>query len=202
MQIKQFPVNSLQVNCYVVSDEHEAIIVDPGEASAQVLNFLRENNLQVVAIINTHGHADHIAGNAWFAEQTKAPLFVHELEVPYLKDPNLHLGSFIQMNVPESKPERTLKDGDKVTFGAASLEVIHTPGHSPGGICLYAPGVLFSGDTLFRSSVGRTDLPQGDQTVLSQSLKRLALLPPETVVYPGHGPSTTIGYELEVNPFL
>jgi glyoxylase-like metal-dependent hydrolase (beta-lactamase superfamily II) len=202
MQVKRFVVNPLGVNCYVVYHQGEAVIVDPGEASEEILEFIQQENLQVVAIINTHGHADHIAGNGWIMEKTKAPLWIHELEAPYLSDPNLHLGPMIGQEFPPVEAQRLLKAGDIITLGDKNLEVLHTPGHSPGGIALYGAGFLISGDTLFKSSVGRWDLPQGDQAVLQQSLARLALLPPETVVYPGHGSSTTIQDEVESNPFF
>lgn len=202
MQIKAFVVTSLGVNCYVVYDQDEAILIDPGAPAEEILEFVEEQNLKVVAIVNTHGHADHIAGNSWFLEKTKAPLMIHELEAPYLADPNLHLGPMINLEVPELQANRLLKEGDMIKIGQKQLEVYHTPGHSPGGISLYGSGVLFSGDTLFKASVGRSDLPLGDQLVLQQSILRLARLPLHTVVYPGHGPSTTIEDEIRKNPFL
>ena len=202
MQVERFVVNPLGVNCYVVYDQGIALIVDPGEASQEVLDFLRNEDLEVVAIINTHGHADHIAGNGWFKEKTQAPIWIHELEEPYLSDPNLHLGPQIRQEFPTVQAQRLLKDGDTITLGEARLEVLHTPGHSPGGISLYGPGFVLSGDTLFQSSVGRWDLPKGDRAVLQQSLVRLARLPLDTIVYPGHGSPTTIKDEIKNNPFL
>lgn len=202
MQIERFVVNSLSTNCYVVHDSGEAVVVDPGAESQEVLNFIQENGLRVVAIINTHGHCDHILGNAWLKEQTGAPIAVHEADSPFLSDPELHLGPQVRMQVPPTKADRLLKDGDEIAVGQGSLQVIHTPGHSPGGICLYGPGLLISGDTLFKSSVGRWDFPSSDEQDLFQSLKRLVVLPPETKVYPGHGFSTTLARELVENPFL
>lgn len=202
MQVKAFVVTLLSVNCYVVYHQGEAIVIDPGAPSDKILDFIQGENLNVVAIINTHGHADHIAGNSWFMEKVKAPLAIHELEKPYLTDPELHLGPMINMDFPQVQADRLLKEGDSVNIGDKKLEVYHTPGHSPGGIALYGSGLLFSGDTLFKASVGRTDLPMGDQAVLQQSLIRLARLPLDTVVYPGHGPSTTIKDEIKENPFL
>lgn len=202
MQVRSFTVNALAVNCFVVYHGQEAVIVDPGEASEEIVEFLETEGLRVTAIINTHGHADHIAGNAWFLEKTKAPLYIHQLEAPYLSDPSLHLGPQICLDVARVKADRLLVDCDTIEVGGESLKVMHTPGHSPGGIVLYYPGLLLSGDTLFKSSVGRWDLPLGDEDVLKQSVKRLAQLPPETIVYPGHGPSTTIAEERKNNPFL
>ncbi|HHY15721.1 MAG TPA: MBL fold metallo-hydrolase [Firmicutes bacterium] len=167
-----------------------------------MLDFLQEQQLQVVAIVNTHGHADHIAGNAWFMEKTGAPLLIHAEEEAYLADGALNLAHMIRQDLPPLKADRLLKDGDTIALGTGKLEVLHTPGHSPGSISLYFPGSVICGDTLFKSSVGRWDLPRGSHAVLQESLLRLARLPLDTVVYPGHGDSTTIREEIKNNPFL
>lgn len=202
MKVQGFSVNALEANCYIVYSHHQAIIVDPGEASQEILDFIQKEDLEVLAIINTHGHADHIAGNAWFKEKTQAPLWIHELEVAYLSDPSLHLGPQINQEFPSIQADRLLKDGDIISIGQGEIEILHTPGHSPGGISLYSPGLVLTGDTLFKASVGRWDLPKGDLAVLQKSLFRLARLPLDTVVYPGHGASTTIQSEIKHNPFL
>jgi len=163
---------------------------------------MRERNLTVKAIVNTHGHADHIAGNAWFMEKTGAPLLIHIDEEAYLSSEELNLARLVRAEFPVVKADRLLKDGDFIPVGDGKLEVLHTPGHSPGGISLYAPGFVISGDTLFQGSVGRWDLPNGDRDVLQESVLRLARLPLDTVVYPGHGDSTTIRAEIKSNPFL
>ncbi len=192
----------MMVNCYVVYDRQEAVIVDPGATSHEILDFLQERELQVMAIVNTHGHADHIAGNAWFMEQTGAPLLIHEEEQSYLTDTALNLAQMIGQDFPPLQADRLLKQGDLIAVGAGELEVLHTPGHSPGGISLYYPGFVVCGDTLFKSSVGRWDLPRGNHAVLQESLLKLARLPLDTIVYPGHGDSTTIRDEIKNNPFL
>ncbi|MDI9442054.1 MAG: MBL fold metallo-hydrolase [Firmicutes bacterium] len=203
MQVERFLVGTLMmVNCYVVYDGDEAVIVDPGGASQEVLDFIDERNLTVKAIVNTHGHADHIAGNAWFMEKTGAPLLIHIDEEAYLSSEELNLARLVRAEFPVVKADRLLKDGDFIPVGDGKLEVLHTPGHSPGGISLYAPGFVISGDTLFQGSVGRWDLPNGDRDVLQESVLRLARLPLDTVVYPGHGDSTTIRAEIKSNPFL
>ena len=202
MQIERFVLNAFSTNCYVLYDGGEAVVVDPGAESEKVLEFLARQQLRTVAIINTHGHCDHIAGNAWFKEQTKAPLAIHVADAPYLTDPLLNLGQQVRLEAAPLEADRLLQEGDEITFGSCTLQVLHTPGHTPGGICLYGHGILVSGDTLFRQSVGRWDFPGSDEQALFGSLRRLAQLPPETKVYPGHGFSTTIGRELEDNPFL
>lgn len=202
MQVKLFRVNNFGVNCYVVYHQQEAVIVDPGGPAEAVLAFLEKEGLQAKAIINTHGHADHIAGNAWFVDKTGAPLMIHEVDAKYLSDPALHLGPQIRLEVPDSVADRLLREGDLIQVGDKSLTVMHTPGHSGGGIALVGPGFVLSGDTLFKESVGRWDFPESDERKLQQSLFRLAQLSPETVVYPGHGPHSTIAHELKHNPFL
>ncbi|HKM42563.1 MAG TPA: MBL fold metallo-hydrolase [Limnochordia bacterium] len=202
MQVSLFSVNAFGVNCYVVHHQGEAVIVDPGGPSKEVLDFLEREGLEVLAIINTHGHADHIAGNSWFVEKTGAPLFIHEGDAEYLRDPRLHLGPEIRLEVPDSQADRLLQDGDLISVGDESLTIMHTPGHSGGGIALVGSGFVLSGDTLFKESVGRWDFPASDERELQRSLLRLAQLAPETTLYPGHGPSSTIFHELQHNPFL
>lgn len=202
MNVQRFLVGAMMVNCYAVYDQREAVIVDPGGTSQEVLDFLQEQKLRVVAIINTHGHADHIAGNAWFVEQTGAPVLIHSEEEAYLADTALNLAHMIRQDFRPLKADRLLREGDIIEVGGGKLEVLHTPGHSPGGISLYSPGFVLSGDTMFKSSVGRWDLPMGDLAVLQESLLRLARLPLDTIVYPGHGDSTTIRNEIKNNPFL
>jgi len=203
MEVRKFVSRLLAVNCYVVSEQDTAIVIDPVIEGEAVLAYLQARQLKLAAIINTHGHADHIAGNQWFREQTGAPVWIHAADAVYLTDPALNLSSMVMgegMKSPEA--ERLLKDGDQIALGTASLTVIHTPGHTPGSICLLGPGVLFSGDTLFRSSVGRSDFPGGDARVLRESLQKLKELPPATRIYPGHGQETTMAEELAHNFFL
>ena len=203
MEVRKFVSRLLAVNCYVVSEQDTAIVIDPVIEGEAVLAYLQARQLKLAAIINTHGHADHIAGNQWFREQTGAPVWIHAADAVYLTDPALNLSSMVMgegMKSPEA--ERLLKDGDQIALGTAFLTVIHTPGHTPGSICLLGPGVLFSGDTLFRSSVGRSDFPGGDARVLRESLQKLKELPPATRIYPGHGQETTMAEELAHNFFL
>ena len=179
MQIKTVKVGSLQTNCYIVIDEKssEAVVIDPGDEGARILAEIK--GLKVRYIILTHGHPDHFGAIDVLQKATGAPLLANPDD-----------GWFV-------KPDQELKDGQGIKFGEISLKVIHTPGHSRGGVCLYADGVLFSGDTLFSGDRGRTDLPGGSMAQMAKSLNRLSRLPDETVVFPGHDEPTTIRREKE-----
>ncbi len=198
-------VGPLQVNCAILScpETREAMVIDPGDEGERILERVHAAGLQVKLIVNTHGHFDHIGANRLLVEKTGAPLLIHELDVPLLRRAAEHAALYGMRAVPSPEPDRTLADGDVLTLGTLQVEVIHTPGHSPGGICLLAGKHLFSGDSLFAGSVGRTDLPGGDHGTLVQKVRsRLLVLPGETVVHPGHGPDTTIAREKASNPFV
>jgi glyoxylase-like metal-dependent hydrolase (beta-lactamase superfamily II) len=206
MIIRTLPVGPLQANCYVVGCEqtHQAAAIDPGGDPDKIISVLENDNLKLAAIINTHGHFDHVGGNKSLKSATNAALMIHKLDVPMLS----HLAQTSAawgMRVDDSpEPDRLLSDGDIIDAGNIQLQVIHTPGHSPGGICLYVKNenALFVGDTLFSGSIGRTDLPGGDYNTLISSIQnKLFSLPDETIVYNGHMQSTTIGSEKKFNPF-
>ena len=212
MKIKQIPNNPFQENTYVVWDEAsmEAAIVDCGalfpQEEERIEAFVSDNNLKVKYILNTHLHLDHCFGNAWAAGRYDVLPMAHEEDETLLA----RMGEQARMfGLPfEVRTERLggyLKDGDVLTLGENRIEVIHTPGHSRGGLCFYIPsaGWLISGDSLFEGSIGRTDLEGGSYATLIKSItERLMTLAEETVVYPGHGPYTTIGDEKKSNPFL
>ena len=212
MKIKVFPLILFQVNCYVVYDpvEKKAAIIDPGIVDDRELDaidsFLRENSLEVVSVINTHLHIDHVVSNSSLAEKYGVPVMAHA-DDSFLGDRLLDQAR--QFGLPfrmeNAGVTHYLRDGEIIPVGSGSLEVIHLPGHSPGGIGLYdaQDGFLITGDTLFQGSVGRTDLPGGDMGRLLESIrKRIYPLPDETVIYPGHGPATTLAREKTSNPFL
>jgi hydroxyacylglutathione hydrolase len=201
------PVGPLQCNCSIIGDEttREAMVVDPGDDIAQVLAIIEKHNLQVRQIIITHAHIDHVGGAMKLRQATGAPIVMNQNDYALVKMLDVQ-AAWLGMAPPgEVKIDRSLGDGDKIDAGPLAANVIHTPGHTEGSVCLFFPAQqkLIAGDTLFAGSIGRTDLPGGSFDKIIRSLKEKVLaLPDETVVVPGHGPLTTIGEERESNPFL
>jgi glyoxylase-like metal-dependent hydrolase (beta-lactamase superfamily II) len=196
-------------NTYVVwlPQRPDALVIDPGFQPEEVLDFLREQELTVAAILNTHGHADHIAGNAALKEAfPQAPVLIGRDDAAKLTDAQANLSASFGFAVTSPPADRTLVEGDVLEEGGIRLEVLHLPGHSPGHVVyLYRdqPCFVFSGDALFRGSIGRDDFPGGDGRLLISGIrKKLLSLPPDTVIYPGHGPATQVAYEQRTNPFL
>jgi hydroxyacylglutathione hydrolase len=208
MIIRQLEVGNMAVFAYLVAADGggDGIVIDPAGDVDHILAVAKKLKIAVKCIVNTHGHVDHIAGNTEMKEKTGAEIIIHSEDAPMLTStPAMILRMFGAQQSPPA--DRTVTEGDVISVGAASLRVMHTPGHSPGGISLYAPGVVFTGDTLFVESVGRSDLPGGSWPVMLRSIReRLLTLPDETTVYPGHNygrtPSSTIGHEKKYNPFL
>lgn len=205
MMIDVLPVGPLQVNCVILgcSASRKAAVIDPGDDFDSILAVLKKHQLEVEIILNTHGHFDHIGANAALKEHSGAPLYIHPRDINLLQLAKTQ-GALYGLNVRNSPaPDHELSDGETLQFGEQKLKVLHTPGHSPGCVCFYADGLLVSGDTLFAGSVGRTDLPGGNHQQLLDSIRtKLAGLPAETRVIPGHGPDTSLGHELRYNPFL
>ncbi|MGP1585185.1 MAG: MBL fold metallo-hydrolase [Schwartzia sp. (in: firmicutes)] len=204
MKIQSLVVGPVAANCYLLFDEGgKGIVIDPGGDAPAILDTIRKEHITVEAILNTHGHSDHIAANDAVRNATGAPLYIHAADENMLTDPRANLSLFMGGNVVSRPAEHHLKEGDILCVGAMALKVLHTPGHSPGGVCFAGEGVLFSGDTLFADSIGRTDFPGGSLPQLIGVIKeKLMALPDDTVVYAGHGPSTTIGRERQYNPYL
>jgi len=205
LDIKSYVLGELATNCYLVvcRVSKEAIVIDPGGDPRPVLDEIQREGLKLRYIVNTHGHMDHIEGNKDLQAATGAPILIHREDAGMLTSPAQNLSLFVGSDFVSPPPGRLLDEGDVIAWGRESLQVLHTPGHTPGSICLVGGGTVFSGDTLFAGSVGRTDLPGGSMTKLLLSLREKLLdLPPETRVLPGHGPETTIGRERERNPFL
>jgi len=205
MIIEVLPVGPLQVNCVILgcSTTRKAAVIDPGDDFDSIVAILKKHQLQVEIILNTHGHFDHIGANAALKKSSGAPIYIHPEDKKLLQLASAQ-GALYGLTVPNSPPaDHELDDGQKVQFGEQEFTVLHTPGHSPGGVCFYTEGLLISGDTLFAGSVGRTDLPGGSHQQLLDSIRtKLAGLPAPTRVIPGHGPDTSMGQELRYNPFL
>ncbi|NTU43687.1 MAG: MBL fold metallo-hydrolase [Nitrospirales bacterium] len=201
MEIKRIVVGPLQVNCFIIADREtgDALVIDPGDEPERILDQVK--GLSVRQVVCTHGHFDHVGAVAEISEATGAQISLHaaELETYRSASDMAALWGFEVNPMPE--PGILLAEGDTLQAGSISLRVIHTPGHSPGGICLLGEGIAVTGDTLFAGSVGRTDFPGGDQGRLVESFRRLMALPEETRVLPGHGPETTIGRERRDNLF-
>ena len=210
MEIQSFVLGPLQVSAYVVTEGEEAMIVDAPDGAERIVEFVTERGVRPTILVNTHGHADHIQGNALLKETwPEMTLAIGEGDAPMLIHPMKNMSPLLAAWIKSPPADRLLTGGDTVTVGGTALEVLETPGHSPGGISLYTPdgpdgrGVVFTGDALFAGSIGRTDLPgMSEATLLEAIRERLLTLPEETIVCPGHGPASTIGREMQSNPWL
>lgn len=207
MVIAAIAVGNLATNCYIVScdDTKEAVVIDPGGDADRIIDYIDKEELKVKYIINTHGHHDHILANREIKDHTNAELLIHEDDAPMLVSPEKNFSEFLGDKNQSPKEDKALRDGELIKFGkACKFKVIHTPGHTQGGICLYAEeeNILFAGDTLFYGSIGRTDLPGSNYQKMIKSLTRLMKLPDKTMVLPGHGPKTSIANEKHINPYI
>lgn len=205
MIIKDLTVGPIMANCFILGCKttKEAAVIDPGDESNRILMALAGLKLKVKYIINTHGHFDHVGANRKMKDATGADLLIHSLDVPMLGHLSASASEWGLHADDSPPPDRTVKDGDEIKIGNITLKVIHTPGHTPGGISLYSDGCIFVGDTLFAGSIGRTDFPGGDfDTLISSIRKKLFVLGDDVRVFTGHGPETTIGDEKRHNPFV
>jgi len=203
--VHRLVVSPFETNCYIAADEstRDALIIDPGEEAHLISDAAYGLDVTVIGIVNTHGHADHIGANSALKGEFNCPIIIHEADAHLLTDPQANLSAAFGPGIVSCPADRLLKEGDEIAVGELSFKVIHTPGHTSGGICLFAEGVLFSGDTLFMDSIGRTDFPGGSQKQLIDAIHtKLLVLPEETLVYPGHGSPTTIATEKQHNPWL
>ena len=198
-------VGPIMANCFVLGCENtaEAAVIDPGDEPDRILATLADNNLTAKLIINTHGHFDHVGANRKLKEATGAPILIHALDTPMLSQLASSAAAWGMVAENSPPPDREIEDGDQVNFGDITLTVLHTPGHTPGGISLYTDTEVFVGDTLFAGSIGRTDFAGGSFETLKNSIQqKLFTLNEDLVVYPGHNNPTTIGTEKRTNPFV
>jgi len=203
--IKTLVVGPIMANSFVLGCEetHEAVVIDPGDEADRILLALAESDLSLKYIINTHGHLDHVGANKRLKEITGAPILIHPLDAPMLNQVASSAAAWGIAAENSPPPDHELEDGDHVAFGRINLKVIHTPGHTPGGISLCTEQEVFVGDTLFAGSIGRTDFPGGSFETIKKSIRqKLFALNDGFTVYPGHGPTTTIAEERRTNPFV
>lgn len=199
VQVTQLSVGPWPMNCYVVADDatRQAWVVDPGAEIERIQAALADGGLQLVAILQTHGHLDHIGGTAALRAATGVPVLAHPDDLPLFADERVR-----QLGGEPLVPDRLLRDGEELTLGATTFVVQQVPGHTPGHVAFIGGGACLSGDVIFRIGCGRTDLPGGDMRALERSLARLLALPDATAIYPGHGRTTTVGYVRRCNPYL
>lgn len=205
MKVIPIGVGTFQVNCYVaVAYNHQALVIDPGDDAGIIAVTLRQNKLTAAAYLITHGHMDHVSGLAEMTRTFPAPVAMHPEDAAWAFSPSNQALPYYDCPERPKSIDRLLAPGQTFEDAGLRYEIIATPGHSPGGVCFYFPDekVIFTGDTLFMGTIGRTDLQGSDEKLMGKSLKRLAQLPEETIVYPGHGPQTTIGREKRSNPYL
>jgi len=205
LEILRFTYGPFAENTYVVlgPSGRRVMLVDPGFGSEPIWDDLQARGQSIELILNTHGHLDHVAGNAFFKKKSGAPIAIHPADLPFLRNLTVQASMYDLTVEASPEPDLMLNEGSDVVFDGASFEVIHTPGHSPGGVCLRRGDQMLVGDTLFRGSVGRTDLPGGDWDTLVGSVRsKLFRLPDDVRCYPGHEDETTIGVERATNPFV
>jgi glyoxylase-like metal-dependent hydrolase (beta-lactamase superfamily II) len=203
MIIKNLTVGPLQANCFIIGDNTtgRGAVIDPGDEPDLIMEVIKDNRLKIDYIICTHGHFDHVGAVSDIKNETGAKIIIHKDETEIYKAAR-DMAAFWGHDVGSlPEPDILVKDEDNISIGTLSFTVLHTPGHSPGGICLYGEGIVLTGDTLFAGSVGRTDFYGGDMSKLKESFNKLMSLPEETRVLPGHGPHSTIGEEKRENPF-
>lgn len=205
MELMRIPAGIYAANCYIVYSENtkDGIVVDPGGDADHILETIEKNKLNINHIILTHGHGDHIGGVTELKNALNVSVMIHEEDAEMLRNGEINLSTTMAMGSVEIEPDKLLKDGDIIKFGDLEAEVIHTPGHTKGGICLKIEDILITGDTLFAGSIGRTDLSGGNyETIISSIKEKLMVLSDNIEVFPGHGGPSTIGRERVRNPFL
>jgi len=202
--LKTFTVGPMEANCYILyhPDKREGLIIDPGAEGPRLIRFIKEKKISILYIINTHGHPDHTGANREVKEHTRAPILIHQYDAPMLTRGESVISLVFPSEYSSPPADTLLKDGDLIECAGIEFKVLYTPGHTPGGISLLTEDSIFTGDTLFSGSIGRSDLPGGSQEVLLNSIDKILSLDENLIIYPGHGPSTTVSEELRSNPFV
>lgn len=202
LEIIKFVVGELSTNCYLLKSGEEGVIVDPGAEGERIVKRVKDLELRLKYVLNTHGHFDHIAANDFIRERTAAKVAIHNLDAENLESSSKNSSILLGWDLKQNPADIFLEEGDVLSFGFHSITVLHTPGHTPGSVSFSVGDRIFSGDLIFAGSIGRTDLPGGSSKAMRESLKRLRELSEETIIYPGHGPETSVKREIESNPFL
>lgn len=205
IEIRSLSVGALQANCHILFSQEtkDAVIIDPGDEANRIIETIQDLAVHPVMILLTHGHGDHIGAVGEIKERYQIPVWIHEGEAHMLTDPRANLSIYLGVEIIAPAADHTFTEQETLTFSGKEIQIIETEGHSPMGCCFLIDNHLIAGDALFRGSIGRTDFPGGSHETLIMRIKeKLFTLPSETIVYPGHGPNTTIGYEIAHNPFL
>jgi glyoxylase-like metal-dependent hydrolase (beta-lactamase superfamily II) len=204
VKISRLTVGAFQENCYLLIDPGSgaAVLIDPGDEGERIVDAVRSADVHLEAIWVTHGHLDHVGAIAEVKRAHDVPIFLHPSDLPLYRAADRQAAAYGLPFEPPPPPEREFAHGDTMSLGELRFAVMHAPGHAPGHVVIHGHGVAFVGDCVFAGSIGRTDLPFSDGRALADSLERIADLPPATVLYPGHGPQTTLERELATNPFL
>jgi glyoxylase-like metal-dependent hydrolase (beta-lactamase superfamily II) len=204
IKVKKIISGRIEANCYIVyeQDTMKAAIIDPGEDGDKIISEIETSGFKPEMLINTHGHYDHVLSDEQIRSKYNIPLAAHKDEISMLADPQRNASAMFGAPKSIKSPEISLEDNQEVELSFAKFKVMHTPGHTKGGICLLFDGFLITGDTLFAGTIGRTDFPGGDFKEIMRSLEKIKKLAPSTIIYPGHGSRTTLGNELRHNPFL
>ena len=203
MKVIQMELGNFATNTYIVCDEDlNAVIIDPAAEAKKIISTIEKNNLKPKFVILTHGHPDHVGALYELKEKYNLKVYINEKDQEMLQTNSTYFGPMVGLEIRDVKGDFYLKDGQELSLGDLKFKIIETPGHTKGGVCILIENILFSGDTLFLGSMGRTDFPGGDEKEIFSSLKKLMQLPDETIVLPGHGPKTTIGYERKYNPYV